>query len=270
MNFRAAILTVVAACGCAGHAVAAYDKPNTGNSLILFSAWDPVSGASYTRGVGFSLNDFTPALAATHTIDLTADANFQSAFGTDTTKYGNLLWNVVGADSITSDTTGPGAGLFRLAVTSFTNKLAADFTLPNVSSSANNLDFFLNQVNNAAACGGVLANTLSCFSSNPSDNFNINNAAAKWGTTLGGILGFDTSGHVGQDLSFFDVSTSKTGGKGNPTVNPYGQSPLVWNLSSDGELTWNTASAPVPEPSSWLLMSVGLLAMLRIARRRVD
>lgn len=270
MRLNITIVAAALALGCAGQASAAYDLPNTGSSVLLFSAWDPTTGASYTRGLGHNYNDFTPALASGLHVDLNlmADPNFTTAFGT--TLSSSLLWNVVEADNIKTDT-GAGAGVFRVAFTTAPGVVPTagpppNVTIPNVSGSGNNMNFFLSQVN--TGCASVTGNAGSCASTLATDAFNINNGSAKWGSTLGGILGISTAGAVGDTLSFFELSATAAGGKGTPTITQFIDDPLVWKLSSSGALTFTVAA--IPEPSSWLLMGVGLLAVGSIARRRLS
>jgi hypothetical protein len=266
MKLKATVVAMAVALGWAGQASATLSDASTGNSVVLFSAWNPTTGASYTLGLGLSFNDFTPALASSvsKSINLLADPNFTAAFGTSLPT--DLVWNVAAGDQTLGDTGTAGAGLFRLAFTAPAVPTSTQVTIPNVTSAGANMNFFLGAVN--AACPTLGSNSGSCFSTLATDAYNINNTAAKWGSTLGGILGISTSGGVGSTLSFVQLATSQTGGKGSPTITSFGVDPLVWKLSSDGQLTWNVAA--IPEPSSWLLLGAGLLAIGSIARRRLS
>jgi hypothetical protein len=253
-----ALAATVALAWVAG-ADAAYQTPqNAAGSTLLFSAWDPTSGASYTRDLGQTFSSFTTSTAPTIPIDLTADTNYNTFANFVSANGGSLQWNVVSARVTTS-------GTYGLDTTSSVDLSPGDVQNVSTGNAALNLGKFMNVLN--ANCSFSV--TGSCVSLNASNTWNINNSSANWDAFLGNVFPTDTTTGLGGSLKFYGLTASSISGATNSTIALMGTglAPQVFALSNTGELTWNVGA--VPEPSSWAMLAAGLAVIGVIARRRV-
>jgi hypothetical protein len=253
----------------AGSASAAFDNAASGNSALIFSAWDSTTGASYTRGLGFNLNEFLAPGPGFQSF--TADSLFTTTFGSSISS-GTFRWNVVGADSnlITTTVGDPGAANRHRTVSTSTVNFAGlpVLTRGQNNQAALNMDAYLQKVNNF--CGGSTGtNTGSCNSLNPSEAWNINNGSMAWGNGLGVAAGFNTAGAIGQSLFMMFASGTGTTTSVVQEQTSFGGIPRVWTLAGDGTLTWNeTAVGEIPVPAAVWLLASGLLGFAGVSRRK--
>ncbi|MFN0317292.1 MAG: VPLPA-CTERM sorting domain-containing protein [Burkholderiales bacterium] len=271
LKLKATSLAVALALAYAGQASAAFDNAASGNSALIFSAWDATSGTSYSRGLGLNLNEFLTSTAPTF-LSFTADNLFSTTFGSSISS-GTFRWNVVAADS--NLVSGPQsseletASRHRTVTTGTVNFSGAPvLTRGQNSQAAVNMDNYLQRVNNA--CGlATGTDTGSCASTNAGDAWNINNTAATWGNVLGLPAGFSTAGGIGQSL--FMMFASGTGSTTSAVQNQlsFGAAPKQWTLAANGDLVWGAADvSAVPVPAAVWLLGSGLVGLVGVARRR--
>jgi hypothetical protein len=266
-KLKATLLAVAAVLGMVGNASAALQDGASGNSTLIFNAWDPVSGKSYTEALNTTLNSFLPN-GPSGALSFTPDATFTSLFGSGASLSGNsnLLWNVVAVDSNNSAGVGDAGSQFRIAAT--TTTLTPSITPQNNATAANKTNLFIGQLNGGCSFG---ANTGSCGSTSPGDLWNVNNGA--FGAALGLTGAFSTAAGIGQSLFFLltaNVGSAPTGQAIKTAyLNNLGN-PETWSLQSDGTLVWSGSPsvAAVPVPAAVWLLGSGLMGLIGVARRR--
>jgi hypothetical protein len=269
-------MAVAAALIAAGPATAAILDSTatvTGGELFL-SVYDAARQISYTRDLGITLTNFLPAgttaptagsipfnpaaapsvgagnvLTPGYTLTFANDPVLLSAFG------GNLS----GATYQVLAEKG-GFSYAYLTTTSADLATVSTSTTSQVSNFRAGADPYLAAVN----LEGTHATGLngSSFTIDPNDAANVGKILqTNWG---GKTPIFDTSAAVGSPLDFYLLSRPASGSFVN--VSPF--TDATWNLNANGVLTYSVAA--VPEPSSWVLLAAGLVAVAGIARRRTQ
>lgn len=262
-RLKGTFLAVLLAFGVAGNAAAALQDGSqpAGNSALIFSAWDSATSKSYTRGLGYFLNDFLPTTAP-GSLSFT-DSAFTGLFGSSIAGNTTLLWNVVAVDA----TTLVAPNQYRVAATN-TQQTPTITQSQNLNAAINTDSFIRNKLNASPFATGP--NTGSITSSSAADVWNINNSTSGFGSTLG--AGYTTAGGVAQSLFFLLTADAGTGTRtpvGTRTL--YGSTaPSTWTLQSDGTLVWNNTAAvsAVPVPAAAWLLGSGFIGLIGVARRR--
>jgi hypothetical protein len=272
---RKITLGLTAACVAAAMSVPAHAAIQTGaNGNLMFAVWDTKGTAdtaddsSYVRDLGKTLNDFATAatVSAIQTgqtagvpsvvgpsvlLEFTPDALFSSWFGS-VSSVSNLVWNVAAGDS---------AGDKRLLTT------ATDGTVPAIS----NFNF-------TAVVGAydVFAAQSNALGTHPTTTDGSNTATAAdgpalasgltWGTNFANSAGWNNAGTVGESLDFFLLDQNGTASGNNVLVTQFAFArDMTWTLRNDGTLVYT--AAPIPEPGTYALMALGMLAVAGVARR---
>lgn len=244
------------------------------NGNLIFAVWDTKGTAdtaddtSYVRDLGKTLNDF--ATAATVSViqtgqtagipsvvgpsvllEFSPDSLFQTWFGS-VSSQSNLFWNVAAGDS---------AGDKRVLTT------AGDGVVPGISNFnftavTTAIDFFAGQSNALGTHGTT------------TDGSNTATAAEgpalassqSWGNNFAASAGWNNAGMVGESLDFFLLDQNGTSNLADVLVTKFAFArDMTWTLRDDGMLVYT--AAPIPEPSTYALMGLGLLTVAGIARR---
>lgn len=300
MSFKLKALAVAAAVVAAGPANAAIDAFSTGNGELFFSVHDQVAQRSFVfdlTGSGTNLNDFLPNYytgnAAFHS-NVTSAAispapavgapsaveasGFSLSFDIDAldewstfvanTNSANWEWNVVAGDS-----TGSQGALhsIRYLMTSSNAIGVVDNTTTTQLNNMKNADIqYVVALNNKA---GNEAADFSDYNDNsvPGDVY----FGAKFQDNWLGFVPDGISGGLGDSMSFYymtgrpssNVGVAQFGNEGGAANWTFRQ---VAGTPGQYELVYAAAAvAEIPEPSTWAMLSAGLLALGFIARRRV-
>lgn len=274
LKLNATLLALAAGLGVAGNASATLDTATSGNSAMIFSAWDPVSGKSYSEALSANLNSFLPN-GPSGSLSFAPDATFTSLFGTGATLSGNtnLLWNVAAADSNATLGVGDPGSQFRLAATTTVPSLPYSVSQGNNSQASGKFQGYISQLNSNT--GGCVfgANTGSCGSTSAADLWNVNNNAATWGAAAGLAGIYSTAAGIGQSL-FFLLTASSGGSNTTQTGKTWYLDSTganeTWTLQNNGTLVWSGSSAvsSVPVPAAVWLLGSGLMGLIGVARRR--
>ncbi|WP_052493914.1 FxDxF family PEP-CTERM protein [Nitrosospira sp. NpAV] len=255
-------LAAVVALATSGSAFAAYTG-TTGNSSVLFNAYESVSGYTFAWDTGLRKDDINSSFAGiSH--NLAADANwnnFLSVVGAS--HVADIKWNLIAADtnsgSIDGDpisflTTGPADG-----VPNGTRNAQLNSWVGNVNS-------YITAASAIGANGGqgaidapgfVGGDTYLHLKDGSADYASYEIAhGPNWNTKAT----FDTTAGLGQTLSFYEIT--KNGTSNTAIVNAALLGTVT--LSSAGELT----VSPVPEAETWAMLLAGLALVGTVARRR--
>lgn len=259
--------------GQASAAIVLFDT-TAGNSDVVFSIWDPISNASYTRDLGFKQNTLTTAGTATQTgvISNTGAVSMQFAADDLLTQFlttyaanaASMVWNVGGGDG-----SGSGANSRRIITTAQTDVTQA--TIQNLSGT---------QMNNMITQGNQYFSNVNTTGTHPTqtngsnievvgDNLGNDLAFAggnSWGATWGGNANFLNTAGLGQSLNFWSLSNGPNASDKITASQFLGAGSMLaqWTLSNDGTLTF----AAVPEAETWALLGLGLIGVGALARRR--
>lgn len=260
-----------------------------GNSSVIMYAYSTSLGRSYSRDLGFLLNDFlyngsaAPAAGSYpfssslnadmpivsgnvtdlgYTLNFGADALMTSWLGDGSTLASDVLWGIAAVD-------GQGTGsAFRALTTVQAGASSAGTTNSELSTFENKFDNFVAAHNQL----GTHPGNLNGSSGSDGSNSAAANAATGFGVNWGGATSFFSTGGVGQSLEFFFMAGNGTLGSTNATAVRYGNTEgfSTWTLNADSSFTYMAPGAvsPVPVPAAVWLFGSGLLGLVGISRRR--
>lgn len=248
--------------------------PGSRNGTVFFSAYDPVAGVSYLKGLDLTYNTFQPVQGAPVSLsyDLSADADWLSFLGNRGTS--GVLYTVLSLGD-----SGNGRNNFLSSVRLTGNPIPDATTLTAdqlVAATTSSIGFTTNsQLSGFAGIKGYIEQSNPALDDVNNSAYRLRDGAADvqyFGFGLqenwAGAAPFNTTATVGTALGFAKLS---------PGANPDVSSDPVtiaayqgyWNLSESGTLSYTgLATAPIPEPGTWALMGLGLAGLGVVARRR--
>jgi hypothetical protein len=258
MNFKAIAAAVLAVASVSANAtIANAGTAGAGDNGELFLAVVNTTGDSYTLDLGVKINDFFAADSLSRSWSVASDANF-AAFLAASSSSADLQWAVMATDKV-----GIGA-LKTAALTTITEGTLADnnlfyASLPDIAGA---IDAYAGIVSSTGTHGGTAGSVAingSSFNAAGSTKAFQDNAT----DTAGGIL-------TGS-LNAIDITTGlyafrqPAGGAAGTPVVLY-TAPGFLKFGQDKTLTYTVAA--VPEPSSYALLSFGLVVAGLMVRRR--
>jgi hypothetical protein len=236
----------------ASSSFAAIDAGNGGNGELFFNVWD--ANGSYTRDLNISINSFNTQVDAAGSLDLTfsKDATFTSFLVS--ADAATLKWNLVAVDA---------QGDRRLLTT---------YTLPEVSPLKDNVTSSVtSKVRDFASAVNAVIGTNDSVSVTTS-SLAYAGKPTTFGTNLGGLLNFNTTGTLANDSFASGLGFMRIDSKGTGTAfsayNEYMDGASAVNVYLDASKTLHIAAAPVPEPESYAMLLAGLGMIGFMAGRR--
>jgi hypothetical protein len=257
-----------------------------GNSSVILYAYSSSLGRSYSRDLGFLLNDFlyngsvaptagSYPFSSTLNSDIpigagnVTDLSYSLGFGPDTqmiswlgngtTLASDVIWGIAAVDGI-----GTGAA-YRALTTVQAGASNAGTTNNNINTFELKFDTFVGAHNQLGTHPTGLNGSAGSDGSNPLSA----DAASGFGLNWGGSTSFFAAGGVGESMEFFFMAGNGTLPNAAATAVRYGnaQGFSTWTLNSNGSLVYAAPSA-VPVPAAVWLFGSGLLGLVGISRRK--
>lgn len=264
-------LGAVLALAVSGPAFAAFngDQSAGGSSSVLFSAYESVSGYSFTLDTGSRRDDYSASipLFAPHSFNLALDANWNAFLaGVGSAHFADIRWAVTAGDTSVID------GDLRSFLTTAANGLDIG-TNGNGTTNAQlnqwnvNYNSFINASNGGDGTvfgfGGHLSTVH--LKEGPTD---FASYEVSIGSNWSGKAKFDTTGALGETLNFYEANITKSPSGGVVSLTKITTDLLgTVTLTNDGLLSISPIS-PVPEADTWAMLLVGLGLMGVTVRRR--
>lgn len=237
-----------------GSAFAAYTG-HQGNSSVLFNAYESVSGYSFALDTGLLKDDITPAFNGAN-FNLATNANWTSFLSNvGAANLSDIKWNVIAADvnsgSLDGDpvsylTTGPA------------DDVPSGTRNAQLNSWGGNFNSYVTALGNFGAAGFVGGNSTLHLKDGPADYASFEVAE---GTNWNTKAAFNTTGELGDTLSFYGITKNGTGNVSIVNAELLG----TITLSDTGALT---LLSPIPEVDSWAMLLAGLGLLGAITRHR--
>ena len=271
MKFQLKALVAALALVAAVPASAGINNAATGNSSLVLTVWDSVANISASFDLGKNYSDFSIAPTASFANSGVTTAG--TAFSWDVTSgdyaaawsnftsiadEANAFWAVTAADNLGAPagaqgfvTTYTGAPLANLASTPLVTAVGNYNTFLNNLAFSNGIQNHSTVLNGAnTAVPGSAAYYLPIYSEN-----RVNN------------IGPVTAGKIDTSLGVIHtVTRTSTTVSNNIFSNEYGLS--TFTLTSNGQLAYAAAIAPIPEPETYAMLLAGLGFMGFVARRK--
>jgi hypothetical protein len=244
------LIAAAALVATSGFASAAIDDGYaSGNGELFFRAYDSIGQQSYIFDTGVTMSSFLPATAASTTFSLTNFATFLS-----TANVANTTWGVYAIDGL--------AGTGKIGV--YTT--GADSVATNPASSK------ISAINDALKSAVGLAN-IAAGNSNIALNNSVilSGASATLGSALNfnGFTSFPAAVLLSDNSQAFYAFTNPSSLNSTRTQFANANGVSSWNIDTTaGTLSFVTATAPVPEPSTYALAIAGLAVVGALARRK--
>lgn len=260
MKFK--LLTAAVVLAMAGTANASIVTPATGNSALIFTAWDTtLPSVGFVRDLGVTFNDYAPTsgvLASGFTQTFAADPEFALTFAGS--NMANIVWNVAAADG--KEAAGTDAAGRNLLTTGLLNG-GGPLTQPTtgINSALTNFITTMDRVN--ADPTGCATNT-SCDTTRVGDEL-------LWVDSFGSTIAMSNAAVIGDSLGFYSIvpgTTNRSPGTFTAYQNTDGFA--TWTFGADGSLVYQSAAAAavVPVPAAIWLMGSALIGLLGVARRQ--
>ncbi len=265
MHIYRTLITAALAASVSTSAFALIQDSKAGGALggsgeLFWVVMDQAGERTYTRDLGISLDNFLAAAATGESWSFANDAMLVQ-FIAGTANPGSLIWNIGALDS-----TGSGTGNFEKHLSTYRQGA----TLPTFTNQA------VARLDNAADAFIAATNTLGTHPTQangsniaiPSDN-EAYALGALWGTNFGGnASGFNNGIAIDETASLILIRQASNAFA--QRTNPGIVSELKFN-TQPYEVSFNGSELkimPVPEPSTYAMMGVGIAALGFAARRR--
>lgn len=260
-----------------------------GNSSVIMYAYSSSLGRSYSRDLGFTLNDFLyngtvaptagsypfnntlstdmPVVTGNatdlgYTLGFGADSLMTSWLGDGSMLASDVLWGIAAVDGV-----GTGSA-FRALTTVQAGASSAGTTNSELTTFEVKFDSYVGAHN---PLGTHLGNLNGSAGSDGSNSTSAN-AAAVFGVNWGGATSFFSAGGVGESMEFFFMAGNGTLGSLNATAVRYANAEgnALWTLNTDSSLSYMAPDAvsAVPVPAAVWLFASGLLGLVGISRRK--
>jgi hypothetical protein len=281
-----AVAVALAAAGGQANAtmVNAQGTLGDGNSSVIMYAFSDSLGRSYSRDLGFNLNDFlyngavaptagslpfnpaaTPAVSAGNVVDsgyalnFGSDALMTSWLGNGSSLASDVKWGIAAVD-------GQGTGAAFRALTTIQAGAVNSTANSGLSTFEGKFDVFLGAQNVL----GTHVSGLNGSAGSDGTNDPAASAATGFGVNWTGGTNFFAAGGVGESMEFISLAGNGTIGSTKATGVRYGNADgfATWTLNADGGLAYAAPSAVVPVPPAMWLFGSGLLGLVGIARRK--
>ena len=269
MKVKNLVFVAVAAVSVASGAHAAIDLGTTGNGELFLAAWDPVAKVSYTRDLGYNMDDFLPANVSSlaqqgTTLNSATDANWANFISR--VNPAEVRWNIGALDStgsglngeryLTTVTLGQESLVPALRNGAVTSWDLADGLPQSVNAFGTHLTQADGSAVNISDDGTAYAGLLSSWAHN-------------WGTKSN----FSTDAAPGESLAFFYITPSNTRSVSFASNTQYGYDQAgvfkaaSWTLDANGGLSFKVPPA-VPVPAAVWLLGSALVGLVGVVRRR--
>lgn len=217
---------------------------------LFLTLWDTTTGNEASFNLGLNLTVGTFDANGSYSFNVFADPVFSTYFDAgNLSTMSNWKWNITGSKDL------------------------GDESMVRTTSVTTNLNWTNGITDNAATYARNYVDVLNCTGScNATGTNNINalqyaaNADSGYGSNFQGGAPINNAAGVDQSLSFLYFANTTSYESQDPAIKVV--APYVWTLGSDGLLTYNVASSPVPVPAAVWLFGSGLMGMLGLSRRR--
>ena len=175
---------------------------------------------------------------------------------------GNLRWNIA-TTNIATNTQNSYITALAGTTTGITN--AGEGNL------AGNINNFTGNLNSGPAGCGAAGSKVSCFTNQAGANYNgsFTGSGEIWGRSMQYAL-MDTSGLLGDQLSFYSILRNGSGLTNNPKPATVSTFNGYWTFdSANAAVTWNAQVAAVPVPAAVWLLGSGLMGLVGVGRRKL-
>jgi hypothetical protein len=245
------LIAAAALVATSGFASAAIDTGATGNGELFFRAYDSTTTQAYFFDTGLSFASFTPAAATNQTFSLTNFASFLSTVTASTT-----VWGVYGTDNAAP------TGFYTTAVSA----ISTNPKLSNISNINGRMVNAANLANIAAGNADTALNNNSVVTGASTATSGFLDTGLNFTNNLAGGKAAGTLDETSLLFYGFDKGTVANSTR-TQFANAAGAA--TWNLNTTtGTLSFVTATAPVPEPSTYALAIAGLAVVGALARRK--
>lgn len=252
MKFKQKIVAAAMACGVAGPAFA--DITLGGNGELFWTVFDFAGDRAYTRDLGITMDAFLAGTGAPFVF--TPDATFTS-FLAGTANAGALTYNITAGD-----VSGGRRFLTTGGVSAPTGIPTTGYSTTVMTNIGSKFQTFVGGQNALPGHGGATDN-LSVITT-PTDTAAY--AGTLWGSNFAGAVASMTNTvGIGDVASLYLISQATQAVAGSLSIPTFNGQPFTAAFNAQtGSLTVQA----IPEPSTYAMMGLGLVALGIAARRR--